>query len=785
MRRAARLGLLAAFLWGSLSPCLFASRSQPERIEQILVVGNRRVQENTIRFYIQSKENDAYDEEQILRDYRSLLRTNFFEDASVKRRQGDTGVIIIFEVTERPLIRDIEYKGISSFKESDILERFRDMRVGLTVDSPFDESRIPQARRAIKMLLDQNGRPLGRVEVNSERITSSSVRVIFNVDEGPKVRIGKITFRGNAAVSSKELKQALELTKVRSLMTVFKGTDMYIKDKLEYDVHQNLLEKYREKGYIFARAGEPDVEIVEAPRGFLYGFRKTKQQYYIEIPIEEGEPYTVSSFEVEGVTSIPKALVLSAYRVQEGEIINMSALKKANEDLQKFYSQRGYLDMQALPEINPDRDKKTVDIKIKVTEGNQYIVHRIEFSGNSRTRDKVLRREFVLEEQQRFNGQLLEFSVQRLNQLGFFEQIKEEDYEVVKKPNQGEVDVLVKVKERSSQSIGLTGGISGISGSFFGINYQTNNFRGLGQRIDVNILTGTRSTLFNFSMTDPYFLDSRTSVGWSVFRQRFVFDTFAASFGLIDPDTSVTLFDRVNTGFSFSGSRPFRRWARLGLRYSLTSIRIEDINPSIQSFAEAQLVGFTPGGDPADATEGLIRSEVTPTFIHNTKNSFFQATAGRRISVEVPIAGGPLGGTYNIIRPFVEIQQFYPDRWLSGGRNTIALRVRLQHVRPYGKLETGENTVVPFFERLFIGGEFDLRGFDIRSVAPIAVSRSPQLDSGGNPLIDPASGLPLITETALAIGGDSSVVLTAEYRMPIAGPLQVAAFVDFGTSTIL
>lgn len=777
---------VAAWIAVCLSGTLAASVQTPaERIEEVLIVGNRRIQESTIRFYIQTKENDAYNEGQVLRDYRSLLRTNFFENATVKKRQGETGVIIVFEVEERPLIREIVYEGVSSFKESDILERFRDMRVGMTVDNPYDPSKIPLARRAIGQLLDQNGRPLGRVEVATENITSASVKVTFQVDEGPKVRIGDISFSGNTVLKEGELRDALELNKERGLLTVFKGTDKYIKDKLEYDIQVNLLAEYKRLGYIYARAGEPTVEIVEAPRGFIPGFRKTKQQYYIDIPIEEGEQYKVGSFKVEGIEKLPPQFVEAVYNLKPGDILNMTALREMTDQLQKFYSQRGYLDMDALPEINPDPATKTADVKIEVTEGRQYLVNHIEFAGNTRTRDKVLRREFVLEEQQQFDGNRLDISVLRLNQLGYFEKIEEEDYEVIKKPDDAEVDVLVKVKERSSQSIGVTGGVSGISGSFFGVNYSTNNFRGLGQRIDVSILAGTRSTLFNFSMTDPYFLDTRTSTGWSVFKQRYRYDTLALTGFLSDPTNNITLFTRVDTGFSVSASRPWKHWARLGLRYSLTSTDITDIADQLADFANNQLVGFTPGGDPNAAANGLIRSEITPSFVFNTKNAYYDATQGRSLTVEVPFAGGPLGGTYNLIRPYVEYQHFIPDRLFSGGRNTWAFRASFLHILPYGTLSGGQDMQIPFFERIFTGGEFTLRGFEPRSVSPIARTRTPQLDSAGNPLIDPVTGLPLVSESAVAIGGDTRVVGTAEYRFPVVGPLKMAGFVDFGTSTIL
>ena len=773
------LCLLGALFLGDVQ-----AQGPTDRIEDVLIVGNRRIRESTIFYYIQTQKNGPYNESQILRDYRSLLNTNFFDDITVKRRQGDTGVVVVFEVQERPLVRAIEYEGMKSFKESDVLEKFRDMRVGLTVDSPFDPSKLPKARRAIRFLLDENGKPLGRVEMDVEEITSSSVRLLFKVEEGPKVRIGKIGFEGNTILGAKDLRSALELNKVRGPVTLFKGTDKYIKEKLEYDIHVNMLEKYRAIGYIQAKAGDAKVEIVEASRGPLIGLRKTKQQYFITIPIEEGEEHYYGDFSVEGAENFNAQALELLYGVRKGEVLNYVSLKKSNEDLKKLYSTRGYLDMEAIPQIEV-QDDRTVNITINIVEGKQYIVDQIEFAGNTRTRDKVLRREMFIEEQQPFNGTFLDHSIIRLNQLGFFEPIQEEDYEVVKKPDEGSADVVVKVKERSQQSIGVNGGVSGISGTFFGINYTTNNFRGLGQQISVQLTTGTRTSNYLLRFTDPYFRGTKMSLSASIFNQRFRFDTFSASFGLINPKDSVELFTRAQNGFEVAGSYPWGRWSRLGLGYTLSNIRITDIDPTIEALALNQLIGFTPGGDPETARDGIIRSEIKPSWVRNTKNAFFNATAGSSLTVAIPIAGGPLGGTFNMISPFVEYQKFYSDRFLSRGRNTFAFRLQGRHVWPFGNLDNGAPQTVPFFERIFSGGEYTLRGFDIRSVSPLAITRVARTDSAGNPLIDPGSGLPSFSDSLIPVGGDTSVIGTAEYRVPIVGPLTLNGFVDVGTSTVL
>ena len=605
MLRPVRLWLSVLLGLGLLAGSVQA-QSRVQRIEEVRITGNRRIPETTITYYVQAKANDPYDEQQILRDYRSLLGTDFFSDAKVEVADGETGIIVIFTVQERPLVRAIEYEGMKSFKESDVLEQFRDQRVGLTVDSPFNESRLPKARKAITTLLEGNGRPLGRVEIETERVTSTSVRVIFKIQEGPKVRIGDIQFEGNTVFSDDELQAALELNKERGPITMFKGLDKYIPDKLEFDLNQNMMELYRSRGYLDARVGAPEVRIVEGPRGMLMGFRKTKQQYYIVVPIQEGEQFTVESFDVQGSEIFTNEFLRRAYNVQPGAVFNWTALRETNDFVKEQYTNIGYLDMDANPDIKLDRNNRTVTVVVQISEGKNYTVKRIEFAGNTKTRDKVLRREFFLEEQQNFNSQLLDISILRLNQLGFFDPIEETDYEVIKRPEVSEVDVLVTVKERSQQSIGLTGGVSGISGSFIGVNYSSNNFRGTGDRIDVQVLTGTRTGNLNFSYTKPYFLDTPATVGLSVFNMRSRFDTFAF-FGFTgNSDDNVTLFNQRTLGFNVSGSYPVGRWSRVSMRYSLQRIKIDDVNELFEPFAFNQLLALTPGGNLDDALDGPV-----------------------------------------------------------------------------------------------------------------------------------------------------------------------------------
>ncbi|PYV00384.1 MAG: outer membrane protein assembly factor BamA [Acidobacteria bacterium] len=763
-----------------LGPLALAQAPQRNTIQHIEIRGNRRIPEDTIRFYIQAHDGDAFDPARLELDLRALYKANFFETISIDERDGDTGKIVTFVVKEKPLIRSIEYPGAKSFTESNILDHFKQRKVGLTVDSQYDPAKIRMAERALKELLNLNGKPLGTVHTEIENIPPSSVRVRFVIDEGPKVRIGQIKFVGDKVFHDGELKDGLKLTKERGLMTIFKGTDKYHREKLEADIEMNLKQFYKEHGYIQVQIGEPLTRIFEGSRGFIPMFRKTKQQFYVEIPIDAGDQYRISGLKVVDSKLFKPEALERAFGLKKGDVANFKKIKDALEQIKKLYGNYGYINMSYLPEQNFDEQKKTMDLTFRIVEDRQFFVNQINFTGNTKTRDKVMRREFLLEEGKVFSSVLLDQSILRLNQLGFFERIEEKDYNAKPDDKTGTVDVGVKVKERSQQSIGLTGGVSGISGSFLGLNYTTNNFRGRGESFEFSVTGGTRTTDLIVSFTEPYLFDTRTSMGLSVFNQRYRFDTFSTfGFTSVVSGQPLELFTQRTTGSTLTLSRPLRySFWRLGASYTYQRIGIGRIAAGFQSFALNQLIGFAPGGNPNAALKGIIRSEVTPMLSYNSTNHFFNPTRGSSLNLSVSVSGGILGGDFSMIRPSIEFRHFIPDKWLSHRRNTVGFRFLGQYIQAYGA------STIPFFDRFFIGGETTIRGFDIRSISPMGISFTPHFDSAGNPEIDLNTGLPRIDKNLVPVGGDTLGIVNAEYRIPIAGPLSVAAFYDIGITRV-
>lgn len=774
MAISARLGFcILGFLLASSA--VVAQTPADTIIERIDIRGNRRIPEDTIRFYIQSRPGEPFSEERLSRDLQAVYQAKFFESIEIQERDGDAGKIITFILKEKPLIRQIEYVGNKSFTESNILDEFKERKVGLTVDSQFDPSKIESAKRALKGLLLQNGRPLGTVRAEVDNLPTSSVRVRFIMEEGPKVRIGQIRFVGNKIFKDSELRDALKLNKQRGLITMFKGTDKYHKEKLDYDIEMNLKAFYKEHGYMHVQVGEPVTRIFEGPRGNIPMLRKTKQQFYIEIPIDAGDQFRLGKVALKNCDPFKCDALVRMFGSKPGDIINNTRIKDTLDNIKKLYGAYGFINWTYLSQMSSDPKEKTIDLEFEFQPDKQFYVRFIQFVGNTKTRDKVIRREMVLEEGKSFSSQALENSVLRINQLGFFEKIEEKDYEVKPDDKTGLVDVDITVKEKSQRSIGFTGGVSGISGSFIGINYADNNFMGRGESVQASITGGTRTTDFIFSFTEPYLLDSKWGLGLSFYNRRYRYDTYT-TYGLLNTSGEASeLFTQKTKGVTASLSRRLGRslWT-FGGSYSYQRIGVDNIAEGFEYYALSQFYYYGEVGSTEEALSGVIRSEFTPSLSYNSTDSYYFATRGTNIQLATSISGSVFGGDFKMIRPSVDLRHYFPDRWLSRGRNVIAFNLQGQIVKAYG------GSFVPFFDRYFTGGENTIRGFDIRSISPLAISSSPQYDKFGNPIIDPKTGMQKIVQSLIPAGGDTVVNFSLEYRIPIAGPLTLSAFYDVG-----
>src|ERR1700694_5992690 len=379
-------------------------------IERIEFLGNRRIRSDTLKARVFSREGDPYNEETLRRDFQALWNTQFFEDVKLRVEdspEGPNHKTVLFEVKERPVIRRIRYDNIHSVSESDILDRFKERKVGLTVESQFDPTRIKKAEVVLKELLGEHGRQFAKVTPQYERIAASNaVILVFKVDEGPKVKVGRIKFTGNHAFSDRKLIRAMRHDRPYSIPLYFWYIPVlsktYDREKLNEDLEVGCRGLYQDNGYFKASVGEPILENIDT-EGFRLGVPLVAGHSHgkavnITISIEEGERYHMGTLKI--VSADPnKALSLKvealkgAFPLKQGDIFSTEKVRKALESYGKIYGEYGFIDFTPEPDTELDEEKKIINLTLQFDEQKQYFVRRIDFSGNTTTRDKVIRRE--------------------------------------------------------------------------------------------------------------------------------------------------------------------------------------------------------------------------------------------------------------------------------------------------------------------------------------------------------------------------------------------------------
>jgi outer membrane protein insertion porin family len=777
-------------------------------VEKIEFIGNRRVRSDTLRARIFTREGDAYSEETLKRDFQALWNTQFFEDVKLRVEDSPSrpdGKIIIFELKERPTIRRILYVGNHSVSESDILDRFKERKVGLTVESQFDPTKIKKAEVVLRELLSEHGRQYAKVTPQYERIAASNAVILtFRVDEGPKVKVGKIHFTGNKAFSDRKLIRAMRHSRPYAIPMYFTflsvGSKTFDREKLNEDLEVGVRGLYQDSGYFKVLVKDPIIENVDINRGGLplpvpgVG-RKHGKAVNLTIPIEEGDRYrmgrlNVISADPEKALSLKVEPLKAAFPLKTGDLFAVGKIRKALEDYRKIYGEFGFIDFTAEPETEIDEEAKRINLTLRFTEEKQYYVRRIEFTGNTTTRDKVIRRELLVEEGNIFNQRAWEVSILRLNQLDYFDKIKPENAELARNAKEGTVDINLKLKEKGKQSIGLQGGVSGLAGSFIGLTYQTNNFLGLGETLTFSAQFGDRQRSFVFGFSEPYLFDRPIATGFTVSTSRFSFNQAREASLLLGQQVNlnpqnILNYNQNTTGFTVFASYPMRRFsfARVGVTYGLSKTSITPFNDASKLLFES--LQFRNLAGPAALT-GIISSTITPSFTYNRIDNPVNPTHGKSIFYSFSFQGGPLGGNVNAITNVVEYKKFHPIR---KKRNVIGYRLQGSYITSFGGLD------LPPFSRFYMGGEDTVRGFDIRAVSPVTFIpvKATQtfsfldpfvLDGFGNPTLKSLQ-IPILTYQTTFPGGDLQGVGNFEYRIPIMGPVWMSLFFDVGANGVI
>jgi len=783
-----------------------ALAQQADTIISLRVIGNRRIPKETILARMFSHNGDTYDPQSVERDFNSLWNTGYFENLRIEREDSEKGIILDIFVKEKPTIREINYKGLNAVSQSDVLDRFKKEKVGLTVESQYDPARILRATTVLKEILSEHGHQFAIIKPEIKDIPPASVQVNFNIKEGPTVKVGNIKFTGNPHINALLLRRSMKNLKPIGIPYSIFFEDIFAQtfdaSKLEEDT-ERVRQAYRDKGYANAAVEEPKTQIRDEGGLNFFTFRPNKgKRIDILMPIEEGERYRMGTITFTGVkASVNLKALRATFPIKEGDWFNATAIQKGMENLKKAYGTLGYINFAAIPKPIYDDQKKIVALDVDVDEGRPFYVSRIEFQGNTITRDKVIRRELMLDEGSVYNSQLWEYSLLRLNQLEYFNPLRvDEDSEAHQDTEAGTVDLLLKVKEKGKNSIGLNGGISGLSGAFLGVNYATNNFLGLGETLSVQGNLGNVARTFLFGFTEPYLRNRPLNMGFQIFNNKQDFNaakqyqtSTGASPNLSAAQQSLTQnYNQASTGLNFSISYPLKRHAfqRIGLTYRIDKSTITAFSTASQTFF--QTISFRSGIQGSNSLAGIVNSSASFSYVFNTINNPLRPRSGKEYSAVFQFSG--IGGNVRYFTPFVAYKSFMPMHYLipsANGRNILGLRAQLGYVQGFG------GDVAPPNNRFYTGGEGDLRGFDIRGATPYGyvpnratvqltnpdgtcVPRDPN-----NPQLNQCLLIPLPVYGISSIGGDTSLTTNAEYRIPIAGPVMISFFDDFGIDTAL
>lgn len=699
---------------------VFGFMASAVTIEKIELEGNQKVSQDTILFYMKSREKGLYLESVLRDDFRSLWKTGFFENITIESENGTAGKIVKITVKENPLISSVTYKTNKKMKEGDIANKLQENNVVLTAFSYYSPVKLKKVEKILKEMLLEKGYNQGKVNITTEvdKKKPQQLALLIHVAPGPRTRIGSIVFPGldTKKVSPSFLRGGMKHNKPHNLLSLIGGKDVFSKEKIDEDLDA-IRARLQQKGYIEAKVASPTISMVR--QRTVLG--KMQKMLRISIPVEMGPQYKVGDIQIEGNKIIKTGFLKHLVTLEKGDVYNIKKRNKSIDDIQNIYGTFGHIFCLITPAENLDPIKKVADLTFKINEGEPAYIGKLEFTGNTFTRDRVLRREWLLREGSRFNTNWLKAGITRMRQLGLVDIAKEPEF----KPNPEnpqKMDIIVPVKEINRQTINFNVGYSGYDGWYIGLGYSTKNFLGTGETLAVNLQTGTRAKQYRLSFTEPYLLGLPINLGFSVHK---------------DSVDYPGLYKRKGEGFSIFTSARFARFFGAALSYSFENVKASEVNEDLLFANPSYSLYYQPG----------IISAISPTIYYSTVNSPIFPTSGTRYLFSYRYSGGVLGGTVNMHKTRLQFVKFIP----FFKRHTVGIQFIHQAIHPFG------DQPVPFYERIFLGGERSIRGYEIHRVGPRNANGA-------------------------VIGGSKAFQLNLEYMVPINQQLSVGLFYDIGNA---
>ena len=686
--------------------------AEPFVVKDIRVEGIQRTEAGTVFSYLPVKVGDTMTDEKTAAAIKALYATGFFKDVRLESRDG----VVIVTVEERPSIAKITLNGIKEFSEADLKKGLKE--TGLAEGRVLDRSLLDKAEQELQRQYFNRGKYAVEIKSTLTPLERNRVAVQFDVVEGQSAKIRQINIVGNHAFKEKELLKQFTST-TPGWLTWYTKNDQYSKTRLAGDI-EALRSFYLNRGYLEFNVDSTQVSI-----------SPDKQGIYITVNVTEGPQYKVSDVKLAGQMLVPEAELKKLVTIKPGEVFERDRLTEITKNISERLGNDGYAfaNVNAVPEL--DKEKATVAFTLFVDPGRRVYVNRINVAGNTKTRDEVVRREIRQMEGAYYDAEKINRSRDRLNRLGYFNEVNIETPAVTGATDQ--VDVNVSVTEKSTGNVMLGAGFSSSEGVVLSGSVSQSNVFGTGNRLSAQVNSGSVNTVYSLSYTNPYYTIDGVSLGYDIYRR----DVDASSLDSVGEYETST----YGVGMRFGLPVNERDYMTFGLTYEDTSITTTPESP-------VQYIRFVEEfGEDNDTLR------LDTAWSRDTRNSYLFPTKGmfQRVAAEV---GTPVG-SLQYYKLSLQHQQFFP----LGKNFTLMLN---------GEAGIGDGLFdmsdkpLPFFKNFYVGGTSSVRGFKRGTLGP--------KDALGN-----------------ALGGDTRVVGNAELFFPLPGlkddqSLRMSAFVDAGAS---
>ncbi|MCL4224834.1 MAG: outer membrane protein assembly factor BamA [Myxococcales bacterium] len=689
-------------------------------IDRIQFRGNRKVEDDAIRVNLLSKVGATIDASKIRDDIRAMWKMGFFAEVTVEAEIGPGGgAILTFAVKERPSVRKVLVDGAREVG----LDKINEV-MDLKRDAILDVTRVKRNREKIAELYVQKGYYLAAVDYEVKPVNEAEVDVWFTVDERSKVEIRDVQFIGNKTISDDELRQVIA-TRKGGALSFLSDAGTFSEEAFERDLVM-ISAYYWDRGYAAVKLGTPQLRL-----------SRDKRYMYLSIPIDEGPVFTIGDISFKGKLIGDEAAHRAKIRARPGDRFSRSVIAADRDRVSDYYMDQGYAYANVLPMTQPDMDNHRISLIYEIESGKKAYFERINVRGNSKTRDKVIRREMKISEGELFSSTALEASKRRVNALGFFEKV---DVSTKRGSSDELVEVNVEVTERPTGTFQIGAGFSSVENFIAQAQVSQNNLFGRGQTLALQAQLSSLRQLFLLRFVEPYFLDSNWTFAFDLYNQSRVFNNF----------------QRNAAGFNLTWGYPLSYEARAFVTYKLENVGISRGGGSITSFgAVSQQDDFE---DVANLYRGGITSSVRGSLQWDSRNNRLFPSAGWHHNAFAEYAS-KYTGSENIFVRWGGFSRYYRELW---GPFVLKLNAEV------GITTSTDPLGVPISERYLIGGIYDVRGFRPRTLGPL-------LSTGR----DPDSAL-----RQIPLGGNMQLIWNSEVEFPLIKRLAISGvvFYDMGNA---